>query len=228
MILLIDLIFFALTYFQIYYLNRPITDRDDLLIVFKLFGRQIFDQKYESDEYFRIEKTLSDRILRFVRLNYHLMGLIKKILLFLVLVGLGERFETQIYLVYTILGVFLVMGGVLRTFKTRSLNYLKLLSDATQVGIFVVIHLCDEIVRSLEKKDEEELKSMSDEELEEIANRQKSFGYLGVGLYLLYCFINLCLYLNRSYVQYQELKKIQITDNRRNDIKKVIENYRER
>ena len=79
------------------------------------------------------------------------MGFLKKVALFLILIGIKERFEIQIYAIYSILAVFLLMGVVLRPFKSQALNFLRSLSDLTLLLYFLFIHLSDRVRRELQE-----------------------------------------------------------------------------
>ena len=100
MLLFVDLVIMVSTYYQLRVMNSQET-KSNLRNAQRFFGRLIQDQKYEEIVQSRSRYRSA---YRFLMLNYHFLGLIKKLLLFLVLVAVKERFLIQIYLVYGILG----------------------------------------------------------------------------------------------------------------------------
>ena len=83
--------------------------------------------------------------------------------------------QIQMYLIYSILGGWLLLGTILRPFKTGQLNFLRSLSDLTLLVYFISIHLNDNLLRNLDP-------DLTESELQNVANSQIRLGYLGMGL----------------------------------------------
>ena len=165
MLLFADFLLAASTYYQVKVINRACRDEEWVGLGERLFARYTYDQ--------RSEEVRSDRSIvgleRFLRLNYHFLGLLKKLLLFLVLVAFYGYFVLQIILIISVLAVQFIVGVVLRPFRTKILNFTRSLSDLVVVLYFVVLFLADKKVRDLSSLSPQALESYSQEELKERA-----------------------------------------------------------
>ena len=132
-------------------MNAPNLDKKEMRLVSRFFGRYLSDQKYDAS----ILRSSSSPVYKFFMLNYHFLGFVKKILLFLILVALEGDFQSQIYAIYSVLGFWFLTGALLRPFKTPVLNLIRSVSDLTIVSYFLIIHFCDSLKRDLSSMSQE-------------------------------------------------------------------------
>ena len=117
--------------------------------------------------------------MRFLSLNYHFIGFLKKILLFLVLICFSDL-QAQLWAIHSVLFLKFILGVSLRTHRTGVMNFLKSWNDLVLIGYFILVHLMDRTLRVLQHKSLEERERITDSELEEIANQQFGLGYVGI------------------------------------------------
>ena len=144
-ILLLDAIIIYSTSRQLQMMNQQIRSPRELKNIEMLFRRYISDIDYDR----WVKDLTQNRLARYLRINFHFFGFLKKVLLFVILVGIKEQFQTQIVLIYIIMGTYFLMGVLLRPFKNALINFLRSLSDFTLIFYFIFIHLCDKVKRDL-------------------------------------------------------------------------------
>lgn len=167
MAVFVNLVTVISSYYQLKLVNGDNRDKRDLRMTQRFFGRYISDLRYES-----VVLAEGNGVSKFFILNYHFLGLVKKLLLFFVLVGpFREDFSLQIYWIYLILGIWVLLGLVLRPFKIPVLNFLRSLSDLTLISYFIILHLCDSLKRDLLNLSDEEVADLPEDELQKIAER---------------------------------------------------------
>ena len=166
MIILVDLVVVAQVFYQFKLVNRQYLERGQIRTTQRFFGRYINDLYYTEIVEGRVRES---RVVERLKMNYHLVGLGKKFVLFLVLVVGKERLGGQMGAIYGVLGGQLVLGVWLRPFKVRGLSYLRCLSDAVSIIYFMLIHLSDYAITSISKSVEESSGEPSQEVLSEAA-----------------------------------------------------------
>ena len=136
-----------------------------------------------------------------MRLNFHFLGFLKKLAIFLILVMCSDSPGTQLSLILAVLVVSLSVGLILQTYKSRALNYLKIGADLCIVALVSLLLRLNDDQNSLEASSD-----TTEEELSRSADTQMRLGYICVGLELAFCLANSCLFALRSYYWLRNLK----------------------
>ena len=201
MLLGVDFLIIILIYSQFRFTNMDFIRRDQYKLVKKFFFFHISDQNYDK---FTEEQN-------FLKKNYNLWGFLKKLVLFIVLVALSEHVESQLYLVEITLGLQLLLSISLRTYKTVTLNIIRILSDLSQTGYFVVLHICWNDLQRIMNLSKEEKQSLGLPELQRRGNYQLVLGYVGFLFQLFFCILNMISFALSISNYYQDKKNTKIS-----------------
>ena len=154
---------------------------------------------------------------RWLRRNYHFIGVAKKTLLAIVVFSFRSQNEnpltiTQFCLIYLVLFGQLVLGITLKPFINKKLNYLRSLSDLLVIGIFVAIQLSDQFISNFNSLDLSSMSNLDQNELLRVANNQKMVGTLGISFQLSYCLVNVILFFTRVHRAYEQFRESRLTE----------------